>query len=254
MRSSSNWQWCFFFLHLLAQLHLSTLARLGGDEFAVVLAARRRGDAPAPPACGCAPRSSARSRVGGIRVHIDASVGIALFPEHADGRARAAAARRRRDVRGQAHAHRPRGLPARARPPQPPAGSSCSGELRDGAATPASSSCTTSRRRRSRPARCAASRRSCAGRTRGAACWCRRDFLPLVEHSGLGRALTAFVLDRALEEIGDRRRRRVRPQRRRQPRARRPARPRAAVGGRAAARAAPLPARRACGSRSPRTS
>ena len=31
-------------------------------------------------------------------------------------------------------------------------------------------------------------------------------FLPLVEQSGLTRALTAFVLDRALEEIGGRRR------------------------------------------------
>ena len=31
----------------------------------------------------------------------------------------------------------------------------------------------------------------------------RRHFLPLVEQSGLTRALTAFVLDRALEEIGE---------------------------------------------------
>jgi EAL domain-containing protein (putative c-di-GMP-specific phosphodiesterase class I) len=32
------------------------------------------------------------------------------------------------------------------------------------------------------------------------------DFLTLADHSGLGRALTAFVLDRALDEIGERRR------------------------------------------------
>src|SRR5262249_25037466 len=32
------------------------------------------------------------------------------------------------------------------------------------------------------------------------------EFLPLAEQSGLGRALTAFVVDRALEEIGARRR------------------------------------------------
>ena len=32
------------------------------------------------------------------------------------------------------------------------------------------------------------------------------DFLPLADHSGLGRSLTAFVLDRALQEIGERRR------------------------------------------------
>ena len=37
------------------------------------------------------------------------------------GRDGAAAARRRRHVPGQAHAHRPRGLPRRPRPPQPPA-------------------------------------------------------------------------------------------------------------------------------------
>jgi EAL domain-containing protein (putative c-di-GMP-specific phosphodiesterase class I) len=32
------------------------------------------------------------------------------------------------------------------------------------------------------------------------------DFLPLADHSGLGRSLTAFVLDRAMIEIGERRR------------------------------------------------
>ena len=77
------------------------------------------------------------------------------------------------------------------------------GELRRARSRPASSSCTTSRRpscatRR----RCAASRRSCAGSTRSAGCSGPAHFLPLVEQSGLTRALTAFVLDRALEEIG----------------------------------------------------
>ena len=90
-----------------------TLARLGGDEFAVVLAP---GDESAASTAGAAParrRSSARSRSPASRVHIDASVGIALFPEHCDRRAGAAAARRRRDVRGEAQADRARGLPAR---------------------------------------------------------------------------------------------------------------------------------------------
>ena len=68
-------------------------------------------------------------------------------------------------------------------------------------------------------------------------------FLPLVEQSGLTRALTAFVLDRALDEIGRLRLRGQRPRRRGQPRARRPARPRPALGGRAPARSPPLPAR-----------
>ena len=52
-------------------------------------------------------------------------------------------------------------------------------------------------------------------------------FLPLVEQSGLTRALTAFVLDRALARSASAPRRR-RARRRRQPRPGRPARPRAA--------------------------
>ena len=63
------------------------------------------------------------------------------------------------------------------------------------------------------------------------------DFLPLADHCGLGRSLTAFVLDRALEEIGERRRDGLRPLGRGQPRARRPARPRAPVRRRPRARA-----------------
>ena len=146
-----------------------TLARLGGDEFAVVLDPGDEAQRQRRPACGCARRWSARSRVGGIRVHIDASIGIALFPDHARRRARPAPARRRRDVRGQAHAHRPRGLPARARPPLAPP------------ARAAGRAARRARGRRAGPAlpaegrdrdgrRCAASRRSCAGRTRAAAC------------------------------------------------------------------------------------
>ena len=214
-------------------------------------ATRRR---PARPACGCAPRSSARSRSAASRVHIDASVGIALFPEHADDALGPAAARRRRDVRGQAHAHRARGLPARARPPQPPAARA---------------------RRRAAATRCEAGELVAAlpaqggparpGAVRGVEALVRWEhpqrgllgpehFLPLVEQSGLTRALTAFVLDRALEEIGDLRRHGFDlsvavnlgpadlldlglP-----------------VRGRAAARAAPLRARAARSSRSPRTS
>ena len=81
------------------------------------------------------------------------------------------------------------------------------------------------------------------------------DFLPLADHSGLGRSLTAFVLDRALEEIGG-------------AAARRASTSRVAVNLGPAdlldlglpsdvdrrARAARLPGRPACGWRSPRTS
>ena len=59
-----------------------TLARLGGDEFAVVL---DPGDEAAASAAGLRLRAALERSfaVGGIRVHIDASIGIALFPEHA---------------------------------------------------------------------------------------------------------------------------------------------------------------------------
>ena len=59
-----------------------TLARLGGDEFAVVLAP---GDEATASAAGLRLRAALERsfEVGDIRVHIDASVGIALFPEHA---------------------------------------------------------------------------------------------------------------------------------------------------------------------------
>jgi predicted signal transduction protein with EAL and GGDEF domain len=59
-----------------------TLARLGGDEFAVVLAP---GDEVTASTAGLRLRTTLERsfHVGGIRVHVDASVGIALFPEHA---------------------------------------------------------------------------------------------------------------------------------------------------------------------------
>ena len=59
-----------------------TLARLGGDEFAVVLVP---GDETTASAAGLRLRAALERsfEVGGIRVHIDASVGIATFPTHA---------------------------------------------------------------------------------------------------------------------------------------------------------------------------
>ena len=60
-----------------------SLSRLGGDEFAVVLAP---GDEASASATGLRLRAALERSfgVGGIRVHIDASIGIALFPEHSD--------------------------------------------------------------------------------------------------------------------------------------------------------------------------
>ena len=95
-----------------------TLARLGGDEFALVLAP---GDEVAASTAGLRLRSALERSfdVEDIVVHIDASVGIALCPDHAADPIGLLQRRRRRHVRGEAHAQRPRGLPRRARPSQP---------------------------------------------------------------------------------------------------------------------------------------
>ena len=60
-----------------------TLARLGGDEFAVIL---QPGDEATASTAGLRLRAALEESfaVGGIHVHIDASVGIALFPDHAE--------------------------------------------------------------------------------------------------------------------------------------------------------------------------
>ena len=62
-----------------------TLARLGGDEFAVILVP---GDEAAASTAGLRLRAALERsfEVGDIRVHVDASVGIALFPQHAPTR------------------------------------------------------------------------------------------------------------------------------------------------------------------------
>ena len=145
-----------------------TLARLGGDEFAVVL---DPGDEASACATGLRLRAALERSfgVGGIRVHIDASIGIALFPEHGDD---ALGLLQRADV-AMYEAKRTRTghevyLPG-ARPPLAPPARAAGraarrpGRRRAGPALPAEG-------RDRDAARCAASRRSCAGRTRAAAC------------------------------------------------------------------------------------
>ena len=176
-----------------------TLSRLGGDEFAVVLAP---GDEASASATGLRLRAALERSfgVGGIRVHIDASIGIALFPEHSPD---AAGLLQRADV-AMYEAKRTRTghevyLPARDHHSRRRL--ELLGELRDGLAEgqlilhyqPKAEIAT--------------------GEVRGVEALVRwvhprrgllmpADFLPLADHSGLGRSLTAFVLDRALEEIG----------------------------------------------------
>ena len=59
-----------------------TLARLGGDEFAVALAP---GDQASASVAALRLRTTLERsfEVGDITVHVDASVGIAVFPDHA---------------------------------------------------------------------------------------------------------------------------------------------------------------------------
>jgi diguanylate cyclase (GGDEF)-like protein len=181
-----------------------TLARLGGDEFAVVLAP---GDEATASAAGLRLRAALEQSfgVGGIRVHVDASVGIALFPDHARDalgllqradvamyeakRMRtghevylAARDRHSRDrllLIGELHGALRAGQLVLHYQPK--------ADLRTGSVTGVEAL-----------VRWEHPDRGLLGPA---------HFLPLVEQSGLTRALTTFVLDRALDEIGERRRR-----------------------------------------------
>ena len=129
-----------------------TLARLGGDEFAVLL--------DGLPHRGAAVELAARLQdalrrpfaLRGVSIELEASIGVALYPDHGDHRQGAAPARRRRDVRRQARRPRHRDLRGRARPllgrPPRPAGRAAPRR-----SPRASWSCTTSRRWRWAPTR-----------------------------------------------------------------------------------------------------
>ena len=180
-----------------------TLARLGGDEFAVVL---DPGDEASASAAGLRLRAALERSfaVGGIRVHIDASIGIALFPAHAKD---AIGLFQRADVAMYAAKRTRTGhevyLPERDHHSRRRL--ELLGELRDGLADgqlvlhyqPKAEIATGAVRGVEALVRWAHPRRGLL---------MPADFLPLADHSGLARALTAFVLDRALDEIGERRR------------------------------------------------
>jgi diguanylate cyclase (GGDEF)-like protein len=175
-----------------------TLARLGGDEFAVVL---HPGDEAAASAAGLRLRAALERsfRVGGIRVHIDASIGIAMFPRHArDGlgllqRADVAMYEAKRTRTGHEVYLASRDRHSRER-------IELLGELRDALDAgelvlhyqPKAEIATGAVRGVEALVRWAHPSRGLLA---------PQEFLPLAEQSGLGRALTAFVIDLALAEM-----------------------------------------------------
>jgi diguanylate cyclase (GGDEF)-like protein len=180
-----------------------TLARLGGDEFAVVLVP---GDETTASAAGLRLRSALEQsfEVGGIRVHIDASVGIAIFPHHS----RAALGLLQRADVAMYEAKRMRTghevyLPERDRHSRDRLAlvGDLHGALEAGELVlhyqPKAEIRTGAVRGVEALVRWQHPQRGLLG---------PGHFLPLVEQSELTRALTAFVLDRALAEIGELRR------------------------------------------------
>jgi diguanylate cyclase len=178
----------------------ATLARLGGDEFAVVLAP---GDEAEASTTGLRLRSALERSfaVGGMRVHVDASIGIALFPAHGSD---ALALLRRADV-AMYEAKRTRTghevyLPERDHHSRRRL--ELLGELRDALEAgqlvlhyqPKAEIATGAVHGVEALVRWAHPRRGLL---------LPGEFLPLAEHTGLGRALTAFVVDRALQEMAE---------------------------------------------------
>jgi diguanylate cyclase len=178
----------------------ATLARLGGDEFAVVLAP---GDEAQASATGLRVRAALERSfgVGGMRLHVDASIGIALFPAHGGDalsllrRADVAMYEAKRTRTGHEVYDPERDRHSRRR-------LELLGELRDALEAgqlvlhyqPKAEIATGAVHGVEALVRWAHPRRGLL---------LPGEFLPLAEHTGLGRALTAFVVDRALEEMAE---------------------------------------------------
>ena len=178
-----------------------TVARLGGDEFARAPAAGRGGEGAARSRrSGSKPRSQSRSWSKGSCSDVEASIGIALFPEHGGDVDDAAPPRRRRDVHGEGERTRASSSTTPTATGTSPAGSALARRAPPSDRPAASSSSTTSRRST-----------LATGRVDGVEALVRwqhpergllspDEFIPLAEHTGLMRPLTYCVLDSALRE------------------------------------------------------
>ena len=178
--------------------HASIVARLGGDEFAVLMPGegrgrRRDGRARDLPVAGVAddPRRSPGRRPGERRDrHLPGPRGGALDP---------AAPCRRRDVRGQAQQRRPCDVGRALRRAQQRAPLADERPAQGGRPRPAHARLPAQGLARRRPSR-RAPRPWCAGSTRRAASSPPAEFIPFAEQTGYIRAITQWVLAKAIAQ------------------------------------------------------
>ena len=208
-------------------------------------ATRSPGSAATSSPCCCRParpRRRGRARAAGLldalerpfvvarrRRRLEASIGVALCPEHGDDVDDAPPARRRRDVRGQARARAAsrrlrRRRATRTRPTRLRCSASCARALDGDELVLHYQPKVARRRRRASPA----SRRWCAGSTREHGLLAPDEFIPLAERTGLigrphalGARRGAAASARAWQDAGHRRAGRGQPRRREPPRRRR---------------------------------
>ena len=207
-----------------------TIARLGGDEFGVLLPdARTARPAPWRPPRRSAARLEADFHIDGLPVHVDASVGIALYPQHGED---VDTLLQHADV-AMYEAKRTHGgheIYSVEHDPYNPVRLAMVGQLRKGPRGQRGRCSTTSRRSTWRPAGSWAPRRSCAGSIRTRGLILPAEFVPMAERTGLIRPLSRYVLDHGARAVPRVARRRARPEDLGQPVGAQPARPDAPRG------------------------
>ena len=153
-----------------------TVARLGGDEFGLLLP--RISDEDAALAIAEKVRQALHDPVvlEGIALDLDASIGVALYPDHGTTSRRCCSAPTSPCTSPSTT------TPAASSTQRPATSTAQRGSHSSGSCArrsmPASWCCTTSRRPTSRPVTSPASKRSCAGSTRSTACSNRTSSFP----------------------------------------------------------------------------